>query len=349
MTLRKLNYCEKKEALFSISFQRFFYHCLLFVLTLTFVPTAEAESPNVVSDIKPVHSLVNMVLGDLGTSELIISRNVSPHDYSMRPSEVRMVVDSDIIFWTGPVILPSFEKLFEELPPGTQEISLLEEVEDQLLPIRDLGSFFEDEDDHGDENEEEGHDDDDDHGEEKKSSGHDHSHEGDFDPHAWLDPYIALAWIDIITDVMISEDPDNKEVYLSNAKIAKAKINELDQEIKARLHNIEPRFIVFHDAFQYFENRYGLTAIGIITDQSGAAPGARHIRQLVDKISEVEVSCAFSEPLFEDDLLNTVVSGAEIIVYEIDPTGAGFEPEPDLYLNLISNVADSFIECASAG
>ena len=207
--------------------------------------------------------------------------------------------------------------------------------------------------DHGDEaeNGEDHHEGEDDHGEEKKSSGHghDHGHEGDFDPHAWLDPYVALVWIDIITEVMIAKDPDNKDTYLSNANNAKAKINELDQKIRAHLNDVDPRFIVFHDAFQYFENRYGLTAIGIILDQSGAAPGAKHIRQLVDKIAEVEVSCVFSEPLFEDDLLHTVVSGAEIPVYEIDPTGANFEPGQDLYLEMISSIGDAFIECASAG
>ncbi len=434
MLLSKFNNSVVRKSLFSHAIKRFFYTSFLLLFTLASVQATKAESLNIVSDIKPVHSLVSMVLGDLGTSELIISRNVSPHDYSMRPSEVRMVNNSDIIFWTGPAILPSFEKLFEELPPDTQEISLLEEVEDLLLPIRNIGSFFEeegheedghdddddheegseneeegheedghdddddheegseneeegheedghdddddheegseneeegheedghdDDDDHeeGSENEEEGHeedghDDDDDHDEKSKNRGHghDHEHEGNFDAHAWLDPYVALRWIEIIAGVLISEDPGNKDNYLSNAEKAKVKIMELDHTIQDRLHDVKPAYIIYHDAFQYFETRFSLTPLGIISDHSNKEPGARHIRRLVERIAEEEVSCAFSEPVFEDDLLETVVSGAKINVYEIDPTGATIEPGPDLYFDLISNIADSFVKCASTG
>ncbi|MDE2676184.1 MAG: zinc ABC transporter substrate-binding protein [Paracoccaceae bacterium] len=295
-----------------------------------------------------------MVLGDLGTSELIASRSVSPHDYVLRPSEVRLVSEADIIFWTGPSILPVLEKFLEGLPPETQVISLLEEVEGSLLPIRDPVSFYED-DDHDehdehekhDEHDHEGHDDHEDN-DEHDEHGHGHAHDhGDFDPHAWLDPNLVLEWIDIIADVMSDADPANQETYLSNAEQAKTRIIKLDEEINDRLHDVNPKFVLYHDAFQYFELHYGLSAIGSISDIAGSDPGARHIRRLIDRISEVGVSCAFSEPLFEDDLLETVVSGADINVYEIDPTGARFEPGPDLYLELISSIADSFIECGS--
>ncbi|MCY3674389.1 MAG: zinc ABC transporter substrate-binding protein [Rhodobacteraceae bacterium] len=347
-----------------------------------------------------------MVLGDLGTSELIASRSVSPHDYVLRPSEVRLVSEADIIFWTGPSILPVLEKFLEGLPPETQVISLLEEVEGSLLPIRDPVSFYEDDDhdehdehekhdehdheghdDHEDndehdehdehekhdEHDHEGHDDHEDNDEhdehdehekhdehdheghddhedndEHDEHGHGHAHDhGDFDPHAWLDPNLVLEWIDIIADVMSDADPANQETYLSNAEQAKTRIIKLDEEINDRLHDVNPKFVLYHDAFQYFELHYGLSAIGSISDIAGSDPGARHIRRLIDRISEVGVSCAFSEPLFEDDLLETVVSGADINVYEIDPTGARFEPGPDLYLELISSIADSFIECGS--
>ena len=423
MTLAKLQQDGIRKGLFSFSFRRFSLPVILFLFSFSFSPTAKAESLNIVSDIRPVHSLVSMVLGDLGTSELIASRSVSPHDYIMRPSEVRLVSEADIIFWTGPSILPVLEKFLEGLPPETQVISLLDEIEDSLLPIRDPVSFYEDDDhdkhdehdhevhdshedhddhdehaheghedhddhdehaheghedhddhdehahegheDHDDHDEHahEGHEDHDDHDEhaheghedhddhdEHAHEGHGHGHHhdhGDFDPHAWLDPNLILEWIDIIADVMSEADPANQETYLSNAEQAKARIIKLDEEINDRLHDVNPKFVLYHDAFQYFELHYGLNAIGSISDIAGSDPGARHIRRLIDRISEVGVSCAFSEPLFEDDLLETVVSGADIKVYEIDPTGARLEPGPDLYLELISSIADSFIECGS--
>ena len=374
MTLAKSKHDGIRKCLFSFSFWRFPLPIILFLFSFSFSPTAKAESLNIVSDIRPVHSLVSMVLGDLATSELIASRSVSPHDYVMRPSEVRLVSEADIIFWTGPSILPALEKFLEELPPETKVISLLDEIEDSLLPIRDPVSFYEDDnheghDEHGheghddhdkhDENEHEGHDDHeghDEHGHEghddhdkhnENGHGHHHHHHGDFDPHAWLDPNLVLEWIDIIAEVMSDADPANQDTYLANAEQAKAQIIKHDQEIHDRLHDVNPKFVLYHDAFQYFEIHYGLSAIGSISDIVGSDPGARHIRRLIDRISEVGVSCAFSEPLFEDDLLETVVSGADINVYEIDPTGARIEPGPDLYLELISSIADSFIECGS--
>ena len=374
MTLAKSKHDGIRKCLFSFSFWRFPLPIILFLFSFSFSPTAKAESLNIVSDIRPVHSLVSMVLGDLATSELIASRSVSPHDYVMRPSEVRLVSEADIIFWTGPSILPALEKFLEELPPETKVISLLDEIEDSLLPIRDPVSFYEDDnheghDEHGheghddldkpDEYEHEGHDDHeghDEHGHEghddhdkhdENEHGHHHHHHGDFDPHAWLDPNLVLEWIDIIAEVMSDADPANQDTYLANAEQAKAQIIKHDQEIHDRLHDVNPKFVLYHDAFQYFEIHYGLSAIGSISDIVGSDPGARHIRRLIDRISEVGVSCAFSEPLFEDDLLETVVSGADINVYEIDPTGARIEPGPDLYLELISSIADSFIECGS--
>ena len=188
MSYKLIYKCAREMVPIALSVQRFYHFGVLFLISLTLSVSAKAETPRVVSDIKPIHSLVNMVLGDLGTSELIISRNVSPHDYSMRPSEVRMVVESDIIFWTGPAILPSFEKVFEELPPGTQAISLLAEVEDLLLPIRDLGAFFEDEDHEGEDDHDEeskseknGHDEDEDHGDEAENGEEHHEGEDDHD------------------------------------------------------------------------------------------------------------------------------------------------------------------------
>ncbi|MCY4101078.1 MAG: zinc ABC transporter substrate-binding protein [Rhodobacteraceae bacterium] len=386
MTLAKLQHDWIRKGLFSFSLRRFSLPIILFLFSFSLSPTAKAESLNIVSDIRPVHSLVRMVLGDLGTSELIASRSVSPHDYVMRPSEVRLVSEADIIFWTGPSILPALEKFLEELPPETQVISLLDEIEDSLLPIRDPVSFYEDDDhdkhdehdhgshdddheghddhdehaheghddhdkhdehDHGSHDDDhEGHDDHDDHANEGHGHGHHHDH-GDFDPHAWLDPNLVLEWIDIIADVMSDADSANQETYLSNAEQAKARIIKLDEEINDRLHDENPKFVLYHDAFQYFELHYGLNAIGSISDIAGSDPGARHIRRLIDRISEIGVSCAFSEPLFEDDLLETVVSGADIKVYEIDPTGARLEPGPDLYLELISSIAENFIECGS--
>ncbi len=214
-------------------------------------------------------------------------------------------------------------------------------------------------DDHHDEHEhghEEAHDDHhDEHGHEHEEAhddhhdehehGHDHEHFGFFDPHAWLDPSIALEWLKIIKDTLVEADPEHKSAYEANFSRWSKVLIDLDSSNAARLSNIDPKFIVYHDAYQYFENRYGLEPLVAFLDQHGRISGARHISRSIEQYGTLEESCILVEPISNPNLIATVAKGSNVELIKVDPAGSNLEDGPNLYIELINALVDGLVNC----
>ena len=195
-----------------------------------------------------------------------------------------------------------------------------------------------DHDDHGHDK----HDDHDDHGHDKHD---DHAHHG-ADPHAWLDPLNAIVLVQEIKNALIAADPKNEPAFEENARVTIEKLNELISEIDAELEPVKGRgYVVFHDAYQYFENRFGVTAVGSITVSPEVLPGAERIRELQNKVRELDATCVFSEPQFEPKLVATVTENTNAGTGVLDPLGASISSGPQLYFTLIRNMANSLKKC----
>ncbi|MEL6701276.1 MAG: zinc ABC transporter substrate-binding protein [Pseudomonadota bacterium] len=204
-------------------------------------------------------------------------------------------------------------------------------------------------DDHGDEH---AHDDHDDHGGHKEehadAHGHD-DHAGEMDPHIWLDPVNGARALTVIADTLADVDPDNAGAYLENARQARAELDTLTAELTATLEGAAGKpFIVFHDAYHYFEARFGVEAVGSVSEGDAAAPGASRIAELRALVSDIGTLCAFAEPQMNTALLETVVEGADAKLGVIDPLGAALEPGPNLYPDLLRNVAGSLAGCLNS-
>lgn len=194
------------------------------------------------------------------------------------------------------------------------------------------------------------------HGHEKEAkAGHDHGHEdhaeaahahGEFDAHVWLDPQNAKAMVHEIEETLVKADPKNAEKYKANAEAVTAKLDELIAETSAEMKSVKGKgFIVFHDAYQYFENRFGIQASGSITVSPEVMPGAERITEIRAKVQELGAACVFSEPQFEPKLVETVIEGTQAKSGVIDPLGASIDDGPDLYFTLIRNMAGSLKGC----
>ena len=223
-----------------------------------------------------------------------------------------------------------------------------------------------DHDDHDDhdhaEKKETGHDDHDDHDHdkhaEKDHDDHkDHAHEehgheehahGEFDLHLWLDPVNAKAFVHEIEEALVEADPANAATYKANAEKTEAKLDGLVKELQTTLDPVKDQpFIVFHDAYQYFENRFGLKAAGSITVQPEVIPGAERVAEIRAKVKELGATCVFSEPQFEPKLVRVVTEGTSAKTGVLDPLGASLENGPDLYFDLMRNMAKSVRDCLS--
>ena len=289
---------------------------------------------NVVTSIKPVHSLVSGVMEGVATPDLIIDTGGSPHTYSLKPSQARQLQNADIVFWISPKLEAFLEKPIESIATNALVLQLLETDGVIKVSFREGGAF--DAHDH----------DDDDHDEHDE---HDEHHEDETDPHLWLDPLNAAILVDHIADVLSDSDPDNKQTYEANADAMLTKLDQLVDDVTTELKPVQDRgYIVFHDAYQYFERRFNVSAIGSITVSPEVLPGADRIRELQEKVASLDASCVFSEPQFEPRLVSTITENTNTRTGVLDPLGSSIENGPDQYFQLIRDMSSSLKECLAS-
>jgi zinc transport system substrate-binding protein len=292
-----------------------------------------AADLSVVVTIKPLHALVAQVMAGAGTPQLLVQGVGSAHTYALKPSDAAKLNHADIFFRMSEIMEPFTAKVAKSLPKRVQVVTLQDTPGLKLLPRR-TGSTFEDE--HHD-----GH-----------SHGHDHKHApATIDGHAWLDPVNAKLMVDRIAQALSAKEPANAAVYRANADALKAKLDALSAELARDLAPVAGKpFVVFHDALQYFERRYGLKAVGSIAVSPEVPPSAKRLSTLRKRVASLGAVCVFAEPQFDTRLPNNLVEGTRARTGTVDPEGAKIEPGPDLYFALLRNLAKDLQAClASVG
>lgn len=341
--------------------------------------TALADVPRVAVDIAPIHSLVARVMQGVGAPSLIVAPGASPHEYSLRPSEASALQEADLVFWVTPGLTPWLEGAIETLAGGATVTELLEVDGTTELPFRE-GALFEahahgDDDhaneDHGDHDHEDhahaeeaahdhGHDahakdDEHEHGDHdhEEHADHDHDHagheghdHGEHDPHAWLSPENGAVWLNAIAAELSAADPDNAGAYFANAAAGRGELAALSAEINGILDPVRGRnFIVFHDAYQYFETAFDFPASGAISVSDASEPSPARIAEIQARVAEQGVTCVLSEPQFAPGIVAAVMDGSEARTGVLDPLGSDLEPGPDLYGTMLRNLATALADC----
>jgi len=295
----------------------------LALLTTALMMTGTAfAAPNVVASIKPVHSLVAAVMEGVGEPALLVKGNASPHTYSLRPSDAGALQAADIVFWTGHGMELFLADALDTLAADAVSVELSQTPGLELLPVREGGAF-------------EAHEHD------------DEEHiEGQIDLHFWLDPQNARLMVTAIAETLSRADPENAKAYAANAERELAELDALTSELQETLAPIadEP-FVVFHDAYQYFENRFGLTLAGSITVSPEAMPGAQRIGELKARVAELGATCVFAEPQFEPAIISAITEGTPARSGVLDPEAGLLTASPDLYPQLLRGLADSLVGC----
>lgn len=296
-----------------------------------------ADAPRVVASIKPVHSLVAAVMDGVADPDLLIEGAGSPHTYSLRPSEAQALQEADVVFWIGEDLETFLAKPLQALPREATLVALHEAEGVRLLAGRKGGDWQAH--DHADDQA-------DDHGhghEHEQDHGHEH---GGMDMHIWLDPVNAQAMVARIATTLGTVDPQNAQQYASNAAVVRQQLAELDQKVQDQLRPVQGEpYLVFHDAYRYFEDRYDLNAVGSITVTPEQQPGAQRLYQIRSLIANSGAKCVFSEPQFEPQLVETVIEGTQARSGVLDPLGAELAPGPTAYFDLLDQLAKSLRDC----
>lgn len=287
-------------------------------------PEAWAASPRVVVSIKPLHALVAGVMEGVAEPYLLLQGGNSPHGYVLRPSEARLLTEAELVVWVGPQLESFLKKPLASLAGKARQLQLAEELQARLLPARSGGNW-----------EDAGH-------------GHDHGHQhgrpGDRDQHLWLDPLLAKLIVEKTAAALATLDPAHQEQYRHNAARLQQRLDQLHEQLQSRLAPVKTvPYVVFHDAYQYFEASYGLTAVGSLTIDPERKPGAKRIREIRQRIQQLQARCVFSEPQFEPRLVATVTEGSGARTGVLDPIGADLAPGPEAYFQLLTALADNLL------
>ena len=305
----------------------FFLHIskiILFSGILVATASARAEL-KVVTTIKPLHSLISNVMDGVGEPGLIIDGSISPHSFTMKPSHAKMLEEADVIFWIGEGIETSMEEPLDSIAKDAEVIEFMELDSIAKLKFREE-SIFGDHDDHDD------------------HAGHEGHNHGEFDAHIWLDPSNAKEMVHEIAHELGDLDPANKDKYEANAEATIKALDQLISDVGTDI-NSDAKFVVFHDAYQYFEERFGVRAAGALTLNTDVLPGAKQIADIQDVIKDKGIKCIFSEPQFNPKIITTIAEDMNIKTGVFDPLGANIDPGKSLYFKLISNLGNELKGC----
>ncbi len=348
--------------------------------------TQGARAADVAVSIKPVHSLVAGVMRGVAEPYLLVPGSASPHNYSLKPSDAQALEQAKVVFWIGEGMETFMTGPLEALAGKARVVELAEAPGIELLAIREGGNWEGHDHDHGEEHAEaKEHDHDHDHGHghgdkkveakehdhdhghkhgkseahdhdhdhehaEAKEHGHDHEHaHGDQDMHLWLDSENAKAIVQQAAAVLSEADPANAAAYEKNASDMTARLDALTAELRDTLAPVADKpFLVFHDAYQYFEARFGLNSVGSITVSPEVQPSAQRVREVRERIASLSATCVFSEPQFAPKIVDVVTEGSDARAGVLDPLGADIAEGPDHYFALMRQNADALVSCLSA-
>ena len=323
-----------------------FTAAMLFVCAISGVAEAEVTD-RVVASVKPVHSLVSAVMEGVGEPYLIVRGTASPHTFSLRPSDAEVLQNARIVFLIDELIETPLANSVDTLARDARVVMLSKAEGLVHRSLREGGAFEAHDHDAG-----EGHGNHE-HGSHsgESASAHEDKEHAAVDLHLWLDPVNAGAMVRTIVGTLSEVDSANAKTYTANAEALLDRLDDLTAEIAEDVAPVRDRpFIVFHDAYRHFEDRFGLTAVGSVVVSAEQTPGVRRIMELRDKIHQLGATCVFAEVQFEPRLVDTIIEGTQAQAGILDPLGATAESGPGAYFDLIRNMAASFKSClAPAG
>lgn len=305
---------------------------LILAVLLLILSSHALASPRVVVSLKPIHSLVAGLMQGVTEPQLLLDDSQSPHSLSLKPSQMRILNQADLIIWIGAALEPALSHLLKPQRYEAEVVRLIEIPGLLLLPVRDRQAWH--------------------------SHGHDpHMHDANadladktkqMDNHIWLSPDNSAQIVRHLTQKLVKLDASNREQYMANSQAVLLRLQKLDHQIQTDLAPVKSiPYIVFHDAYQYFEAHYGLDAVGTVSIDPEQLSGARHIRRLRETIQSTGARCLFTEPQFEPKLAHTLVEDTPLAIGQLDPLGKDLPVGPDSYFSLMKGLSGNILDCLS--
>ena len=293
---------------------------------------ADQKPISVVASIKPIHSLVAAVMGDIGTPHLLLEAPSSAHHFTLKPSQARSLQAADIVFWVGPTMEQPLTKALATLAPQAQTLPLIESAGLVLINFDKVTPAHEKHDHEKHDHEK--------HDEHAKHDDH------LINPHIWLDPQNAKIMLGVIAARLAKADPENASTYAANADSMAAHLAILETDITSQLASYSAaKFLVLHDAHVYFERRFGLRNYGAITTEPDVMPTASRVKALRDELREHRFDCIFAEPFLGQKAVALIAEGSKVSIGTLDPIASNLPAGAQLYPDLLMSYAKALRSC----
>ena len=291
---------------------------------------ADQKPISVVASIKPIHSLVAAVMGDIGTPHLLLEAPSSAHHFTLKPSQARSLQAADIVFWVGPTMEQPLTKALATLAPQAQTLPLIESAGLVLINFDKVTPAHEK------------------HDHEKHDMHDEHAKHDDhlINPHIWLDPQNAKIMLGVMAARLAKADPKNASAYAANADSMAARLATLETDIASQLASYSAaKFLVLHDAHVYFERRFGLRNYGAITTEPDVMPTASRVKALRDELREHRFDCIFTEPFLGQKAVALIAEGSKVSIGTLDPIASNLPAGAQLYPDLLMSYAKALQSC----
>ncbi|VAV98639.1 Zinc ABC transporter, periplasmic-binding protein ZnuA [hydrothermal vent metagenome] len=284
---------------------------------------AQAKSLKVIATIKPLYSLVANVMGDTGQLDLMVSGGLNPHIYRLKPSNIRQIHNSDVVFYIDPNLEVFLKRIFKRKYNNFKAVPLAQAKGMHLIPYRTSKIWYQDA--------------------ESPTKAQENSPQ---DLHIWLDPANARRMVRVIEETLSELDPANSLTYIRNAQKTIARLYRMEEDIREQLRPFRKKtMIVYHDAFQYFEKAFGLKSVGAIILKSDQTPSVKHIRALKRLARTKNVTCVLGAPGANPRIATVVMSDTDAGFSVVDPLGLYLDKSPDLYFDMMHEMAQSIVDC----
>ena len=291
-----------------------------------FATPAAADVPVVLVSIKPIHSLVAAVMEGVGTPDLIVDGNVSPHDYRLKPTDADRIGKARLVFWVGPMLEAFLKGPLVDRAPRAEVVTLAESPGIRLLETRQSGGWSAGPDAQG-----------------MLPTGF------ATDGHLWLDPLNARRIVAAAATHLAAADSEHAPRYTRNAAELYKRLDALDAALRPKMAALAGKpFVVYHDGYQYFERRYGLLAVGAVAVAAAGDPTPRRLDDVRQRIRVSGARCVFGEPQASATLLKSVAEPSKARTATLDPEGLSLEPGPELYFTLITGLSETLARCLQA-
>ena len=306
---------------------------------------ADQKPISVVASIKPIHSLVAAVMGDIGTPHLLLEAPSSAHHFTLKPSQARSLQAADIVFWVGPTMEQPLTKALATLAPQAQTLPLIESAGLVLINFDKVTPAHEKHDHEKHDHEKHDHEK---HDHEKHDMHDEHAKHDDhlINPHIWLDPQNAKIMLGVMAARLAKADPKNASAYAANADSMAARLATLETDIASQLASYSAaKFLVLHDAHVYFERRFGLRNYGAITTEPDVMPTASRVKALRDELREHRFDCIFTEPFLGQKAVALIAEGSKVSIGTLDPIASNLPAGAQLYPDLLMSYAKALQSC----